>query len=244
MTLSLDKLETDRFGFVCAKFDGQAAKFPDLALVNREARNQGVALISARIDVGALDRVHALEADGYRLMDTLVFYGRSLRDLGVPRDLPDDITFRLASPEDAPATENIARLAFQSYFGHYHADPGIANSAADAVYTDWAKTSVIRSDENSPVLVALWHDMIVGFATIRVNTPTESEVVLNAIHPEYKGRGLYGQLIRRVMEMTAERKAERLVSSTQINNYVVQRAWTRLGFTHERSLYTFHKWMS
>ena len=35
---------------------------------------------------------------------------------------------------------------------------------------------------------------------------------------------------------------ERLIVSTQINNYGVQRVWARLGFIHERSTYTFHKW--
>jgi hypothetical protein len=33
-----------------------------------------------------------------------------------------------------------------------------------------------------------------------------------------------------------------MITSTQLNNYAPQKIWSRLGFRHERSIYTFHKW--
>jgi hypothetical protein len=38
---------------------------------------------------------------------------------------------------------------------------------------------------------------IAGFITLRQNSPTEGEGVLNALHPNFAGAGIYGQLITR-----------------------------------------------
>ncbi|MBM1172025.1 GNAT family N-acetyltransferase [Microvirga arabica] len=244
MPLCLNDLETRRFGVTCAQIDGQAAELPNLVEVNQAARAQRVAMISTRVDVGALDRVHALEADGYRLMDTLVYYGRSLRGLSKSRPLPAGITLRLATPEDAPAVERIARSAFRGYFGHYHADPRLDSAAADAAYVQWAGSSVARTDLTTPVLLAVTSNDIVGFVTLRLNTHDEGEAVLAAINPDCQGTGLYGHLFEQALWLCADCGAERMITSTQINNYATQRVWARLGLMHQRSVYTFHKWLT
>ena len=110
MTLKINDLETKRFGIVCAGIDGMVSQMPDLAEVNRQAQMQGVAMISVRVDVSALDRVHALEADGYRLMDTLVYYSGKLAQDRPALSLPEGVSFRVATPQDTGAVGQLAYL--------------------------------------------------------------------------------------------------------------------------------------
>jgi RimJ/RimL family protein N-acetyltransferase len=242
MSLELNDLETARFGVVCARLIGDDIPLAD---VNATAVAANVQMITARVDVGALDRIHALEADGYRLMDTLVYYARPLEDLPAAPVLAKDVSMRLAVPADAPRVAEVARDAFQGYFGHYHADPRLDNAAADAAYVEWAETATAQCGSKEPVLIVENKTAgVVGFATMRLNSKDESEGVLFGIHPNAQGGGLYSAFIIEAMHEGQNLGTSRMIVSTQINNYAVQRVWARLGFTHCRSLYTFHKWVT
>lgn len=242
MALTINDLETKRFGVICAQADGLGIAFPDLTGINRQAAELGVALISIRVNVSDLDRVHALEADGYRLMDTLVHYGGSLDGIQGLRPVPEGLVLRTATAQDLPAVGRVAKAGFTNYLGHYHADPRLDTAAADAAYVDWAETSVADATDDTPVLLAVRHGSVLGFVTTRKKSGDEREIVLNAVHPDHQGQGLYSILIGNVARLMAQNGAIRLVISTQINNYAVQRVWARMGLVHEKSFYTFHKW--
>ncbi|QCO58126.1 GNAT family N-acetyltransferase (plasmid) [Pseudorhodobacter turbinis] len=249
MTLKINALETRRFGMVCAGIDGMASQLPDLAEVNRQAQMQGVAMISVRVDVSALDRVHTLEADGYRLMDTLVYYNGNLAQDRPALSLPTGISFRVATPQDAEAVGSLARLCFKNYIGHYHSDPRLDSKAADAAYAEWAERSVRQVSARDPVFLVLQGDDIAGFLTTRTRADDAHEFVLNGVAPEYQGRGLYAALLNaaaRMIDAEAQgQEPQALLSiSTQINNYGVQRVWARMGLVHSQSFYTFHKWFT
>jgi GNAT superfamily N-acetyltransferase len=81
-----------------------------------------------------------------------------------------------------------------------------------------------------------------GFLTLREVDSMAMEIVLNAVRPELGGRGVYGWLVSEALALAAGRGASRMITSTQLNNYAPQKVWARLGFCHERSFYTFHKW--
>lgn len=239
MPLEINALESDRFGIIAARLsDGST----DLSRVNQKAKTLGVDMSSLRVDAARLDYVHKLEADGYRLMDTLVYYARSLPAPETARPLPQGVQLHIATPEDAAAVAHVARAAFKGYLGHYHMDPRLDDTAADAVYVEWAETSIRSTGGGTPAFVARQGGDIVGFLTLRANTSKELEIVLNAVHPDYQRTGIYDCLLSHAIHPGAKPGARRIIVSTQINNYPVQRAWARQGFTHFRSLYTFHKW--
>ncbi|MFV0359659.1 GNAT family N-acetyltransferase [Tropicimonas sp.] len=242
MTLAIDELETRRFGIRCARFDGLDSRFPDLAETERQARAQGVRLVTVRVDVAALPRVHALEGAGYRLMDTLVYYGRSLSPLPETPPLPEGVSLRPAVPEDATEVAQVAAAAFRGYLGHYHADPRLDNAAADAAYVQWAQTGTATAGSQNPVLLALTGGRVSGFLSLRLNTPQEAEIVLNGVHPDRQRGGLYSALLHAAMGLAAGLGAGEMIVSTQINNYAVQKVWSRAGLVHRQSRYTFHRW--
>lgn len=239
MPIELNALESARFGIVAARvIDAQAS----VAEIDAAARAKGAQMLTARVDVGDLPRVHALEEAGFRLMDTLVYYARDIGDVSDPAPSPQGVIIRPATEADATAVGDVARAAFVDYVGHYHSDPRLDNTAADAAYVEWAETSIRTADPSLPALVALQPDRVVGFLTLRLNSDVEIEIMLNAVHPEVQRRGIYRRLVEHAISVGRAAGCSLAIVSTQINNYAVQRVWSRLGFTHSRSLYTFHKW--
>lgn len=239
MPIELNDLETARFGIVAARVMDESAS-PEQ--IEAAARAQSVQMLTARVDLDDLPRVHRLEEAGYRLMDTLVYYARALDDIADPSPSPAGELLRPAVATDAPAVGDVARAAFTGYLGHYHADPRLDDSAADAAYVEWAETSVQSCDARRPAWVALYAGQIVGFLTLRLNSASEIEIVLNAVHQGMRRRGLYRRLVEKAISTGRSAGCERIIVSTQINNYAVQRVWARLGFTLSHGRYTFHKW--
>lgn len=239
MPIEIDELETARFGIVAARVTDSSAD-PDV--IDAAAAAQGVQLLSCRLDVGNLPRVHALEAAGYRLMDTLVYYGRSLADTLPLWSVPSRVTCYTAKRVDSVAIGELARSAFSDYIGHYHSDPRLDNAAADAAYVEWAETIAANVSADAPVFLAKYDGHLAGFITLRRNNKEEAEIVLGGVYPEFKGHGIYAVMFATALEEAQASGAARVLLSTQINNYAVQRVYVRFGFTHERSVYTFHKW--
>lgn len=85
MPIERNDLETARFGVVCAHIRDAAA---GPQAVEAAARAMGVQMLTLRLPTDDLARVHAYEAAGYLLMDTLVWYGRDLRDAPATRRAP------------------------------------------------------------------------------------------------------------------------------------------------------------
>ena len=240
MPIALDAQESDRFGVVCARVIDPLAP---LDQIDAAAREQAVDMLSLRLETHHITRVAALEDSGFRLMDTLVYYDTALAsDLNLPSQ-PDGETIRFAVPDDAEAIGAVAQAAFSGFFGHFHADDRLQKSDATAVYVDWTRHLVRNLDAEHPVLVSERAGRPVGFLTLRRNSPEELEIVLNAVHPDDQGTGIYGSLIDAALRHAIEVGAARMIVSTQINNIAVQRAWGKRGFRMLRSLYTFHKWL-
>jgi ribosomal protein S18 acetylase RimI-like enzyme len=240
MPIELNALETTRFGVIAARVVDIGAS---TEAIDVSARNKCVQMLTARIPASDLSRVHEFEAAGYRLMDTLVYYTRDLGDLPPRLSPPEGLSSRLASPKDAGAVACVARAGFAGYMGHYHADPRLEKSAADAAYVEWAETNTARTSSTSPVLVTESNGTIMGFLSLRTNSPDEMEIILNAVKPAFQGRGTYGALVSEAIALASALGCSRIITSTQINNYRAQRVWVRLGFFHSRSVYTFHKWL-
>lgn len=236
MPVEINALESARFGIVAARLTDHATP---LALVNEAARALGVQMITVRVDSNALRRVQELEEDGFRLMDTLAYYGRDLADPLEPAPAPANEIIRLATPEDKTAIARVALAAFTNFIGHYHADVRLSAVAADAAYVEWAVNSAAHCSDSSPVLVALVDGKIVAFLTLNL---ASAEIILNAVHPDEQGKGTYGRLIDKAVETSRKAGLTQLTVSTQLNNLTPQRTWVRRGFRMLYSRYTLHKW--
>lgn len=239
MLIERNVLESTRFGIVAAHVRDPMAS-PEALDVAAEAL--GVQMLVTRIECGEHPQIHALEADGFRLMDTIVYYERSLHTPHVPSVPSSNVVIRRARSQDAAAVADVARAAFSNYIGHFHADPRLQRAAADAAYVEWAENSVMRQTENELAIVLICEGRVGGFLTLRHNHQAKVEIVLNAIHPELQRRGLYQRLLEDAVVTGQRLGADTIIVSTQVNNVPVQRAWAALGFRLTNALHTFHKW--
>jgi GNAT superfamily N-acetyltransferase len=138
--------------------------------------------------------------------------------------------------------ERVAAGAFQGYYGHYHADPKLDRNKCDEGYVSWAVRSCTLKQVATEVLVAERDNQIVGFATLRLNSPEEGEGVLFGVAPEAQGIGIYRSFMVSGMQWCKEQQVKRMIVSTQVTNVAVQKVWCRVGFEPAYSYYTFHKW--
>ncbi len=200
-------------------------------------------LLIARCPAGELRSAQDMEAAGCRLMDTLVYYTFDLVRGAIPGDSPR-VLVRKIVPGDEAQVERVAAVAFQGYYGHYHADPKLDRSKCDEGYVSWAVRSCTLKQVATEVLVAECDHKIVGFATLRLNSPGEGEGVLFGVAPEAQGIGIYRSFMIGGMRWCKEQQVKRMIVSTQVTNVAVQKVWCRIGFEPAYSYYTFHKWFS
>lgn len=240
-SLRIPSLYEERFGVRVALLD--MVMIAEVGEILERCRAENVRLLIVRCATDDVPTVHALETAGCQLMDTLLYFRRSLTGGALPTPVPADrVVIRPARPEDAPRVEEIAADAFRGYGGHFHADPRLDRAACDAVYTSWARASVLSREVADEVLVAEAGDKVAGFLTLKFTASEIGEGPLYGVATEFQGRGLGRAMMAYGLHWFRERGAAWMQMSTQVTNTRSQRVWIRLGFEPSHSYYTFHRW--
>ena len=234
----MSPLDTSRFGVRTARADALTAEGLSGAL--DFCRSQDVDLLIGRCSVDDAVTVHRLEAAGFLLMDTLVYYRRNLA-LSPVTD-PGDDRIRLLRDGEDEQVEAIARECFRDYGGHYHADPRLDRSACTEVYASWARTSCEQRGASRFVLVADGGHGLVAFSTFSLNPAGEGELLLGAVSPRARGSGLYRLLTLSGMYRLQSSGAGRFITSTYLGNWGAQASWAAAGLSPHAAYHTFHRW--
>jgi GNAT superfamily N-acetyltransferase len=238
-------LDSARFGVPIAR-----ATVPSAAAVPgavAQCRAEGVAMLIARVPARDLAAAQALEAEGARLMDVLLYAARDLVRAPVAEH-PLDGLLRPATAADADAVARVAAAGFAGYQSHYHADRRLDPAACDAAYVEWARRSCESPAVADAVSVAEAGGEVVGFATVKRTSAVEADAVLFAVAPGAERHGvwrpdLYAALMLRALRWARSAGARRMTTSTQLTNVAVQKLWQRTGFEPSRSELTFHLWL-
>lgn len=236
--VAFSEIDSERFGVRIARAyvdSGNLSQVLDFCSAER------IDLLIARASTTELATTQKMEQLGFLLMDVLVYYSFDLSKRPVPDD-SGKVQIRLLRDEDKAEVQSVAALSFKGYFGHYHADPRLDRRKCDEGYTAWAVRSCISKEVAKEVLIAEREGRVVGFATLRLNSPEEGEGVLFGVAPEAQGLGIYRSFMVKGMQWCKEQGAQRMVVSTQVTNLAVQKVWCRVGFEPSHSYYTFHKW--
>lgn len=178
--------------------------------------------------------LHALHAD------TLVYYTARL-DKHSPSPLRNsDLDFKRAAPSDSTALSALIGNTFAGYQSHYHANPRFPPQLILDGYKEWALGYVGAADGRE-TWVARRNGAIVAFACCRVNSGGgDCEGVLYGVHPDHAGGGLYGDLIRFTQGVYKDAGFVTMSVSTQIQNFAVQKVWSREGFALTQAYETYH----
>ena len=236
---SFSEIDSVHFGIRVARASGVG--MGDLPEVMHFCELNRIDLLIARCATTDTPVAQVMEKHGFLLMDTLVYYMADLIKRPVP---PRDATLRVRALQsgDESQVQDVAAAAFKGYFGHYHADPRLDRRKCDEAYRSWALRSCKGAADE--ILVAEENREVLGFATLRLNSPEEGEGVLVAVAPKAQGRGIGPALMVDSMYWCKDRGAQRMIISTQVRNISTQKVWCRVGFEPSYSYYTFHKWFS
>jgi len=239
MQISISDIDSQRFGMNVVMT--KSTSINDLNDLNIFCIENDVQLSIVRILSSELAVIQKMEKDGYRLMDTLVYYAFKFAKKSIP-ELVSNYHLRPVTQDDVAAVSEIATASFEGYYGHYHADPNLPDDKCDEVYIDWAKKSVTSRDIADEVLVVENGNRLDAFATLCMNNELEGEEVLFGVAPHAQGQGMYRSMMIEGMRWCNQQGAERMAVSTQITNIAVQKVWARLGFEMDHSYYTLYKW--
>jgi ribosomal protein S18 acetylase RimI-like enzyme len=236
--IAFSEIDSERFGVRVARAQVEGK---NLSQIIDFCAAEHIKLLIARCTTRELRTAQEMESRGFLLMDTLVYYSFDLTQRAIPDDAPR-VHIRKFVRDDTAQVETVAAAAFKGYYGHYHADSRLDERKCDEGYVAWAVRSCTSKEVASEVLVAEIDDKIVGFLTLRLNNASEMEGLLFGIAPESQRSGVGRALMLSGLELCKEKRAKRMVISTQVTNVAVQRVWCRLGFEPAHSYYTFHKW--
>jgi len=219
-----------------------------IMLALSELKEKGIIHVSTKADIYDITTVHALEMASFELMDTTVIYAFDFRKPQIPQ-FENQCTLRLAKSEDENALLRIAAISFSRTRlsdDRFHADPDLSEDKSDALYVEWIRNS-IRGDIADAIIVAELEGKPVGFTTIENFRARAEEVgvnigalILSAVLPEARGRGVYTSMIRKGLEYLRP-MVEIAELGTQITNFAVQKAWSTLGFKLASGTYAFHR---
>ncbi|MDV2502439.1 MAG: hypothetical protein RX318_00585 [bacterium] len=192
---------------------------------------------------------HALEAEGFRLMDTITIHTRSL-PARLPHPTKASAIVRSWEERDVEALCRLAASAFgdrEHNLNRLHSDP-LLQGRADSMYEMWLKNS-LTGEQADLILVAEVEGAVGGFLTVKFPTALMQEVLplkiasvpLNAVDAAYRGRGLYRLLVWAAFEAAHRHEHDYLEIKTQVTNLAVERTWQSMGGTLQMSYHSFHR---
>ncbi len=230
------EVESERFGFKVHRFDSDHVddelmdavcdEKPDLAII--------------RVPTSEITRVHRLAKLGAApiVADTLVYYRRPVDPADLEPILNTDLEFRLSGEEDRRTLEALTGLVFTGYRNHYMANPRIDTSWLHDGYIEWA-SSYLQRDGKHFCWIVYDGPRAAAFITGR-RDGSEFEDVLGGVHPDWRNRTLYGDLLNCTLAHASGTGCTSMLVSTQIDNIAVQKTWIRKNFFLERSVNTIH----
>lgn len=170
--------------------------------------------------------------------DTLVYYTCDLT-CHQPKALRNtDIKFNYATAEDADELHALIRQTFVDYVSHYHANPMFGSEDILNGYIEWAMSHATGT--NTHLWLARRAGVLVAFAACKILDSGEMEGVLYGVSPIAANGGVYGDLIRFTQAAACEMGVSRMIVSTQVHNFAVQKVWAREGFHLYKAFDTFH----
>ena len=235
----LSPLDEARFGVRSAR--ARVVSTENLPAVLAFCAANQVEFLVTRCPTSDIAAAHAMEAAGFQLMDTLLYLRFDLKTHPIPIN-QSDVLIRPVQPSEVGQVGELARAAFTTYYGHYHADPKLDHRKSTEVYVDWAERCCTDPAAANLVLVAEAEGQLVGFRALRVNSPLQGEFILAGVNPQFQRRGIYRAFIVEGLKWCREQGLVEVLNSTHVANVAVQRACLHAGFEPAYSWYTFHKW--
>lgn len=235
-TIFKSEKESDRFKMNILRANVESLNTKDLGLA---ILNNDIDLTILRIPCENISQISKLETLGYSYYqtDTLVYYFVNFENYLPKVLLNNDITFRIAKLNDSDIISKMVDQIFPGYTNHYNANPFIDKKNILEGYKEWVLDFIEKV--NKYVFLVIKSKEIVGFATCSILND-EAEGVLYGVLPQFAGGGIYSDIIRYTQQFMNDLGIKKMKVSTQVQNYAVQKVWSREGFYMLKSFATIH----
>lgn len=172
--------------------------------------------------------------------DTLVYYAQDLKGANTS-SLHNNLKFSLVDLSNADKFEELIPVIFKDYQNHYFSNPLFERDRIIDGYVEWAKKYTTSSENGRVSWIISLDSLDCGFATCEYNIENRScEGVLYGVHPNFSGRGIYSDIVRFTKNYFKQMGLDKMYVSTQVQNYSVQKAWIKEGFSIIEAFDTYH----
>lgn len=217
------------------------------AVVDR-ARALGAYTVHTGLPMEAIHSIQALEDAGFRTMDILVTWIFEHMKQRIS-DYPDKCVIRGYLAGDEQEFIPLARNAFAGTPDRFHADPHLSLERCNELYAEWTRNSC-SGQAADYIVVAELDGKPAGYTTLKLDEAYQwasnvrtGGLILGAVAPWAEGKGLYTSMINGGLKWLAAQGVEVSHLGTQVNNFPVQRAWSRLGFRLAKAGPSLHLWL-
>ncbi len=171
--------------------------------------------------------------------DTLVYYFCSLNAIQV-QALRNSLSFDIVTPATADMLDGLVENIFADYKNHYFSNPVFKRELIIHGYQEWAGTFLHEVDNSKFLWLVKLQNEVIGFAMCSINNENTCEGVLYGVKSEFSGRGVYSDIIRFTQKYFKDMGMKKMIVSTQIQNYSVQKVWVKEGFNLKNAFDTYH----
>jgi len=239
------RLDSERFGIKVAKINDYG-KDPDGIL--NELKGSDYQLVLSKIEAHDIELLNKLENFGFRIKDGQVTYKYDMSkfDMNILKYIKDpSVVLRPQNNDDIDQIVKLTEKSFYDY-GHYAADNKLDKSKCRDIYTDWAYRSCTDRNVADKVFVAEIEGEIAGYLAFK-NFGTGENIhtagVLGAVSEKFRGKDIFRKVTVKALEWGLEEKFAWEEHNVLINNYPVNRSFSKLGFVVFKSFYTLHCWL-
>ena len=212
-----------------------------------DAARRGVRLMTARVAAGNIAAIQALEAAGFRHVDSMNILLADLRkrERGQNTGAPEGIAIRPLAAEHRDAAAALCAKSFDH--SRVSVDSHFTAEQKRAFFEALAGSFVSRDD--AVVQVALEGERVVGAIAGAADEELSRELAdrvgylwLLAVDGSARGRGVGAALVEHFLDAMAKDVA--LVEvGTQTTNVEALNLYARTGFRFVAALLTFHLWL-
>jgi dTDP-4-amino-4,6-dideoxy-D-galactose acyltransferase len=234
--------DTEMFGFPAARLElvlyegdyheGRATVSDLIQRIVGDCRAAGVEHIVARIDANDLPTLHALEREGFEIIDGILTF--SLR---LPREriLPPASGFEIRHFQRTDLDDVLAIARSAYVFDRFHADPSLTREIADRVTETWVRCSC--SGDADAVILACYAGTLAAYVTCNIHKETSdvlgttfATIGMVATHSDFRGKGAGTCATIGALNWFQQQGVDVVEVGTQLANVAASRLYESNGF--------------
>lgn len=220
-----------------------------LVAVEETCRDHGLQHLSTLVRPSSTGFVHALEAAGWRLVDSSVEFAWE-HSATTDAEMDPSVRIRAALPGDREALVGLARSEYTSTIQtRWSADPWLSKERTGDLYARWFELAC-EGEFGDIVAVAEVDGEPVGFNTLKLEHALSEAVGVGfaahgiaAVRAPFRGLGTQSGLLHFLTEWLGERGGRFTRGRVLTDNYAMQRACLRAGGFIGQAFHSFHRWI-